>query len=96
MQQLFADVQLIDGTVHKDIPVYIADRIATERHARIQKIKLEDMPLTADIFGAWHAANRSGRVTLTWEQFQEQVANVSVRAVNPDDDDNKGETLPPA
>ncbi|RAV33530.1 hypothetical protein [Corynebacterium heidelbergense] len=61
MQKITADIEMMDGTEHKDVRIILADMIRYEEVAKRHKWGgLQDNPITAQSFMAYAAMTRTG------------------------------------
>lgn len=85
MQTMNVDVYMVDGTVHKDVSVILADQVAfSTTRLRHKWPTLQEDPLLAGSFMAFMALKRLGEFTGSWEDFTNQVAQVSAEVGDSD------------
>ena len=85
MQKTFASFELQDGTAAEDVRVTLADKLQFERTARVKKWDAQENFFTFAAFVAWHATKREGLHTLTWEQFEVEALDATVKTEGDED-----------
>lgn len=77
IHKLVLDVEMIDGTIHRDITTTVADQFLFSKTARSQKWgNPQDDPLLYLNFLAFAALRRNGLFNGDFIQFTEQAAAV--------------------
>lgn len=78
MHKMIVDVEMTDGTIHKDVTLILADQVAysTVRQRHKWPTLEEDMLLGAN-FMTYHALTRLVLFVGNWDQFCEQCVIVS-------------------
>lgn len=78
IQQIIADIKMIDGTEHTGVVIVTADRMKLAETARRHKWgTLQDDPDRSITFLAWHALVRRGQFTGTFADFVDQSETVT-------------------
>lgn len=79
MQKITADVEMIDGTVHEDVRIIMADLIRYEDVAKMHKWgSLQAAPVRGQCFAAYAAMTRQGLYDSTkgFDEFLNDCATV--------------------
>ena len=80
MQKITLDVEMLDGTIHKDLRIVLADQIRFgDVRARHKWPSMEDDPIRFGAFLAYAAMCRLGLYDATkgFDEFVDEVASVA-------------------
>ena len=92
MDRTIATVEMSDGQSFT-ARVTIHAKIAWEKAAKANKWNVSDNTFTATLFWAWHATARAGHHSLSFTDFEKQVADVDLDTDEGDQGDD-GDTDP--
>lgn len=84
MNKTFASIELQDGTAVSDVRVTLQDKLQFERTARVKKWDAQENFFTFAAFVAWHATKREGHHDLSWEDFEKNALDATVRTEGED------------
>ena len=87
MNKFMTTVEMLDGTIYGPVRVLYADKIKCERSARANGWDLTRDEITPRGFLSWAALTRTGEITVPYEEFIDQVADIAAENVTPEDGD---------
>ncbi|MGO1957217.1 hypothetical protein [Microbacterium sp.] len=79
LKQNHTTFELEDGRTLGPVRVIFADKIQYERSAKANNWSMRD-EVHLQMFLTWHAAKREGVITLTFEEFSEQLIDIKFDA----------------
>ena len=74
----YAIAELQDGTVTEPMRIMQADKLALERTAKAQGWDLAEDGITTNVFLAWRGATRAGYTQAQFEDFSNQLVDLSI------------------
>lgn len=80
MRKNIATAELADGTIIGPVRVLYADKLKYETSARHNGWNLTD-EIRGQGFLAWAAFTRTGEISLSYDEFVEQIADVTFEVV---------------
>lgn len=87
MNKFMTTVEMLDGTIYGPVRVLYADKMKCERAARANEWDLTRDEITLRGFLSWAALTRTGEITMPYEAFIDQVADIAADSVTPEESD---------
>lgn len=87
MNKFMTTVEMLDGTIYGPVRILYADKMKCERSARANGWDLTRDEITLRAFLSWAALTRTAKITMSYEEFIDQVADIDAESVRAEDSD---------